>query len=129
MQPLFQKITNHYQAQLPFVVFCKPNSDKLIGLFQKNDTLHLITDYTESGFAMVSFDGTEKYIIPADESDVYIEKFETAALQYPKKTDSSVNKTEKKAFELLVEKAINAIGNNEFKKVVLYITTTFLFFF
>lgn len=100
-------------------MYCKPNSDVMIGVFQRDDTLHLITDYTESGFAFVSFDGEKKYLIPAEQSDIYVEKVSSDAFYLPNANAIATNDLEQKAFEMLVEKGIQAIENQIFDKVVL----------
>jgi len=100
-------------------VYCKPNSDVMIGVFQHDDALYLISDFTESGFAFVSFDGEEKYFIPSEQSDVYVEKVGSDAYYLPSTTAVERNDLEKKAFESLVKKGIQAIENKTFHKVVL----------
>ena len=119
MLSLFQKATTHFHAKLPFVVYCKPNSDKLIGVFQNDSVLYSIEDFTENGFAFVSFDGTKKCIIPSEHSDVYVKNIEEITFRYPKNDDLPVDDLSKNAFELLVKKGVEAIRKNEFKKVVL----------
>ena len=100
-------------------MYCKPNSDLMIGVFQHDATLHLISDFTESGFVFVSFDGEEKYFIPSESSDVYVQKISSDAFQVSKNTAIIANDIEKKSFESLVMKAIEAIKIGSFDKVVL----------
>src|SRR6478672_7785169 len=119
MLSFFQKIKVHYHARLPFVVYCKPNADKLIAVFQNDDKLYPIGDFTEDGFAFVSFDATKKYLIPADKSDVYVEQLGNDVFHYPKNSDLPFDAATKNTFEALVAKGIDAIQNNDFKKVVL----------
>ena len=119
MLSLFQKVADQYHNKLPFVVYCKPNSDAMIGVFQNDDVLHSISDFTESGFAFVSFDGSEKYLIPAKHSDVFVEKISLDAFYFPNDVTIATNNFEKNAFEALVEKGIKAIENKAFDKVVL----------
>ena len=33
MELIAEKAKNHFKQSLPFVLFCKPNSDKVIGFF------------------------------------------------------------------------------------------------
>jgi isochorismate synthase len=58
MISLVDKIVLQHQQNLPFVVYSKPNSDTVLGLFQQNDTLFEVRDYTEKGFVFASFDGS-----------------------------------------------------------------------
>lgn len=100
-------------------MYCKPNSDVMIGVFQHDDALHSISDFTESGFVFVSFDGEKKYFIPSETSDVYVEKVSSDAFYVSKNTAITLDDREKNAFELLVKKGLEAIDNGTFDKVVL----------
>jgi len=119
MLSLFQKVAHHYTNKLPFVVYCKPNSDAMIGVFQNDDALYSITDYTESGFAFVSFDGEEHNFIPFESSDVYVEKVSSEVFYVSKDTFLTTKDSEKYAFESLVKKGLEAIKSGTFQKVVL----------
>lgn len=119
MTVVFEKGRNWFSQKLPFVLYCKPNSNKLVGIFQKNDALFEITDYTETGFAFVSFDGKNKYLIPKKESDVYIVTVTETDCFIDSEVDLHYNLEAKVAFEHLVAKGIQAIEKNQFKKVVL----------
>jgi isochorismate synthase len=118
MSALFQKIKEQLNNQLPFVCYCKPNSDKIIALFQKNDALFDL-DATISGFAFVSFDDEKRYLIPENQSDVYFETVAISDFNYPKNSDSVFEETSKINFETLVEKAVHEIEIGTFEKVVL----------
>lgn len=119
MMDLFEKLHSHYQKELPFAVYSKPNSDATIGVFQHDVVLHSLSDFTEKGFAFVSFNGEEKYYIPSGQADVYVDQSAHLA-QYPAanqlpETDNGA----KEKFENLVAKGVAAIKNGDFKKVVL----------
>ncbi|MFM2010399.1 MAG: hypothetical protein RLZZ479_790, partial [Bacteroidota bacterium] len=73
MISLVDKIVHQHQQNLPFVVYSKPNSDTVLGLFQQNDTLFEVRDYTEKGFVFASFDGSQNYFIPEKESEQWSE--------------------------------------------------------
>lgn len=120
MISLVDKIALHQKQNLPFVVYSKPNSDTVLGLFQQNDMLYEIRDFTEKGFVFASFDGSQHYIIPENESEQWSEDWiannETISQkEYGTKDDVSAQIN----FQDLVEKGIQAIQNNEFQKVVL----------
>ena len=66
----FKKVIEQQQKNLPFVLYCKPNLDLIIGMFQQNDTLYEVVDFSESGFVFASFDGNKKYLIPKEHSEV-----------------------------------------------------------
>lgn len=119
MNDFFEKVKKQQDQKLPFVLYCKPNSDIIIGMFQKNDTLYNVVDFTEKGFVFASFDGNSAHLIPENQSEIIgvVWANETAAV-WNKKQDLA-SESEKNDFERLVSKGIQAIDNQEFKKVVL----------
>ncbi|MFM6938238.1 MAG: hypothetical protein ACKOXH_11225, partial [Aquirufa sp.] len=120
MISLVDKIVLHQQQNLPFVVYSKPNSDTVLGLFQQNDTLFEVHDFNEKGFVFASFDGSQNYIIPEKNSEQWSEEWransETIA---QKETGLDADVAAQTNFRDLVSKGIQAIQNNEFQKVVL----------
>lgn len=114
---LFEKVKKHKNSNLPFVVYSKPNSKKVIGLFQKNEALFELEN--QSGFAFVSFDNKERYIIPEDQSDIYFENISLKDYIFTTKSNASYFEQDKVDFENLVSKAIQSIENQKFEKVVL----------
>jgi isochorismate synthase len=120
MISLVDKMALHYQQNLPFVVYCKPNSDTILGLFQQNDTLFKVHDFTEKGFVFASFDGSQHYIIPENESEQWSEDWIVNNETIPQQDcDGKDDVSAQTNFEYLVGKGIQAIQNNEFQKVVL----------
>ena len=121
MSEIFKKITTQFKNKLPFVVYCKPNSEKTIAFFQKNNTLFEIENDDVSGFAFVSFNNLQRYIIPENECTIYFEKrLRNDYYLNPKQAASSKIDTQAKFdFEKLVDKALKSIAKNEFEKVVL----------
>ena len=121
MSEIFKKAKNHFAKKLPFAVYCKPNSNKIIALFQKNDTLFSLDNSEISGFAFASFDGKSNQIIPENESDIYFELYNQSDF-YLVNSDASFAEeliiSEKNIFENLVAKAIDKIKYGAFEKVV-----------
>lgn len=118
MSALFQKVREQFHQQLPFVCYCKPNSDKIISLLQKNDILFELKS-KDKGFAFVSFDNKEKYIIPDSCSDIYFETISKSDYVVSNNTVFHTDEAAKQHFESLVEKAVIEIENGTFEKVVL----------
>lgn len=119
MEININSIKNQIAQNLPFVLYCKPNSDTVLGLLQENNTLCEVIDFTEKGFVFASFDGQLKHLIPEDlSSNVTFdrESFGRADLE---ETIFEPDLKSKNAFEKLVNCGIEAIQNNQFKKVVL----------
>ena len=119
MSEIFRKARSHFEQKLPFVVYCKPNSDKIIALFQKNDTLFEIENTDACGFAFVSFDNLIRIFIPENQSDIYFENKEKRDFYGTKNNASEINVNAKDNFEKLVFDGIEAIKKKQFEKVVL----------
>jgi isochorismate synthase len=116
---ILDKVQKQLEQDVPFVVYCKPNSDTVIGLFQQNDTLYQVNDFSEKGFVFSSFDGSQTYIIPENQSERISAFWEKKEIALVSKEGSLTDETSKKDFVDLVTKGIQAIKSNEFKKVVL----------
>lgn len=119
MTDLFIKVKIQQGQGLPFVLFCKPDSDKVVGLFQKNDHLYFLENYEEKGFVFAPFDGEIIPFIPLEHSDVYVDKVRSTDYIFDTKPSNLNSATGKDFFEDNVSKAIEAINDNQFLKVVL----------
>lgn len=118
MTDLFVKVKTHQEQNLPFVIFSKPDSEKTIGFFQKNDHLYFLENFEKKGFVFSAFDSNIIPFLPLEHCDVLVEKnnFETYFFELRGNKDSL--KKGNDFFEELVEKSIEAIKNEVFKKVV-----------
>ena len=116
---VFDKIKKHYQKNLPFVVYRKPNETKVSGFFMNDDSLVFTTNFSESGFVFAPFDDNKPAILfPLEKSNFYQEIVELPdfdRLNYSFEADESSKNSHIKR----VEKAIDAINNNDLEKVVL----------
>ena len=119
MKIILEKATKQLAQNLPFVLYKKPNNANVIGLFQKNDSLFLVQDFTEKGFVFTSFDGNQNIIIPENQSEVSRVVYYKNKTDYPEIESNLPNELDRIHFKKLVTKGIQAIENNEFKKVVL----------
>lgn len=119
MTDLFIKVKTHQEQQLPFVLYVKPNSDKMVGLFQKNDHLYFLEDYAAKGFVFAPFDGDLIPFVPQKQSDVYVEKMALNDYLVANSVSPEIDETAKIVFENIVKRGIEAIGKGTFKKVVL----------
>lgn len=117
----FIELVSQFDAQLPFVAYRKPKMTTVKALLQDTDELHTVTDYTESGFVMAPFDDRKTTIlIPTAISKVISMTF----LPTDKSVNTIVIGLENKISEEnkhvdLVQKGIDTIGEETFKKVVL----------
>jgi isochorismate synthase len=119
MEQILAKAAQQLGQNLPFVLYKKPNSNLIKGLFQQNDSLLEASDFTEKGFVFASFDGNKTFLIPENQSERLSVVFPKKEITVIQKEDTVSNELAKKNFVNLVAKGIQAIENNEFKKVVL----------
>jgi isochorismate synthase len=117
-EPFFTSLQDHYNKELPFVAYSKPKSFQIRALLQKDQNLHKIEDYAESGFVFAPFD-IRKYafVIPLStsktlitEEDVLLEDFEAFKRKTSEGKDQHIT---------LVQKGLDAIANGNLEKVVL----------
>lgn len=115
----FKEVSNHYDQELPLVLYKYPAKTKIHGMLQFDNTLHKLVHMKQQGFIMVPFVGKENaVIIPKDSSkEIQCElssvssghSIEILELEYP----------EKQRHLSLVDSGVKAIENGKFQKVVL----------
>lgn len=118
MTDLFLKIKTHQEQNLPFVIFSKPDSERTVGLFQKNDHLYFLENFDKKGFVFAPFDSSTIPYIPLEFCDVLVDTNNAETYFFDAKDVESSSKIGNDFFEELVVKSVEAIQNDEFKKVV-----------
>lgn len=114
----FNYISEHYEKELPFVVYSKPNTFEVKTILQKDKTLYKIENYEESGFVFSPFDiRKDAILIPNSMSrtlltvdDIFVDEDEPITFD---------TKNDKVHHLNLVTKGIEAIVNDDIKKIVL----------
>lgn len=116
---VFKEITTSLEKQLPFVVYRKPKATAITGFFQKNDKVYYTKDYSESGFVFAPFDNNRfsSVLIPESQSE-FVEEAINFNVRFSKSTFFSSDDSRKQHI-CIVDKAIKAIKNKEFRKVVI----------
>jgi len=115
----FDRISEQFHNGLPFVAYRKPKEDRVQAIFQKDQELHYVNDFTESGFVFAPFDGEgPTVLIKRDECFV-----ETIAPS-PKFFEGSTvplwdQDLEKDVYLGIIKKAIDRIDLGALNKVVL----------
>lgn len=119
MNDFFSTIRKHQEQKLPFVIYSKPNSSLLFAFLQQDDTLYKVTDYSEQGFVFASFDEKQLILIPEKQSKIISTEQKEIKFDFNEIDDLGFDTEAKTQYEDLVTKGIDAIKNEEFKKVVL----------
>lgn len=118
MKSIFEKVSIQRKLHLPFVVYRKPNSKTLVGVFQKDDHLYFTDDFKEEGFVFAPFSGLP-VVFPLDKSDI---KFNTVYFDHELAVQDcliSENPIDKDRFIQLVQKGVEVINDGIFNKLVL----------
>jgi len=103
----------------PFVVYAKPNSNIVKGIFQKDDTLHYLDNYSQEGFALAPFDSSNKTVfIPLDQSKVFHQTWNYNTFSEDSILTTAYSNAEKNHFEKLVENMISEIRKGAISKIV-----------
>ena len=116
---LLARAKTHLEKELPFVLYSKPREFVLNAIFQADDTIHKVRDYTEQGFVFAPFLNDEKPILLKSEEVCQ------APLEFTSDKTADVNQDipsdfdEEARYSSLVEKAILEIRAGNYKKIVL----------
>lgn len=118
MSVLYQKAEEQFKKRLPFVLYSKPGETVVVGIFQKDASLHFTTDFKEEGFVFAPFQGEQFVLLPKEKSDVFTEAYTRIAIEN-NNTVFGADVAAKENFEQLVQNGVDAICKGNFKKVVL----------
>ena len=114
----FDQINKAIQSKKPFVLFSKPENRSIKAYIQTSSDIHIINDYSESGFVFAPFDSKKKsYYIPS-ETSVVIE-LDQPDFEVFSKTSSLFSMDSIDDHLNLVSKAIDEINTTDLEKVVL----------
>lgn len=115
-------VTNYLQhqleADLPFVIYRKPDTKSIYGFFQEDQTVHYAGDLSQSGFVFAPFDTLERAVLIPGEQPQKLE-VELSEPVLDTTFDATSFLDGKERHMTLVQKGIDAIKNAEMKKVVL----------
>ncbi|WP_298778008.1 chorismate-binding protein [uncultured Polaribacter sp.] len=116
---ILHTLENFYRKKLPFVIYRKPNSNIASGLFLKDDSLFFTSDFSEPGFVFSPFDSNQKSIIFfKNKADYFEEGINLDEISLSKNVFGD-DILSKENHINIVEKAIEKIKKNDFKKVVI----------
>ncbi|MBW1297238.1 chorismate-binding protein [Aquimarina litoralis] len=121
---LYLKIQSQLDQQLPLVIYKKPGENKVNSFLQEDAILHEVRSYETPGFVFAPFHSDEKTILIPEAKSVFLRA--TISIDTKKQlyfennfSNSKEDQTSENDHIVLVQKGIDAISNNLFKKVVL----------
>ena len=116
---LIEKISEHHDKRLPFVVFSLPDSNSVTAILQNSEELHSINYLTENGFVLAPFDYKENALfIPEAESEKIDAKIISAEFDLTP-VNISESQKEKDIYVEILDKTVKAIRSRKVKKVVM----------
>ncbi|MDM1044475.1 chorismate-binding protein [Myroides sp. 1354] len=115
---LYETWTQHIAADKPYVLYKKPGQTQVIGLFQRDNTLHQVEHFTESGFILAPFHEGIRFYIPLAHADKIEEEIPVEAVDFAAFDLDYEAQPAKANFEHLVGRCVTAIKNGQFSKVV-----------
>ncbi len=118
MDTIFSALKKHLDSKLPFAVYCKPGSDTITGVFQKNNVEYNTRDFFEEGFVFAPFEFEKAVLIPFKEADIITERADNQNIQETEPEAVVTDSNAKSEFEFLVKKSVEKIIEGTFKKVV-----------
>lgn len=114
---LLNKVLSHFQNQLPFVAYIKPNETILNGVFQNDAILHVFDN--EPGFLFASFHNEKNIVFPFSYSLLCEEEINFDIIENKIHFETQSDENTQITFENLVRKGVSEIENGTFQKVVL----------
>jgi len=124
VEDFFQLLQKHSKEKLPLVAYKKPKGTVLNGFLQRNAEVYYAETFLESGFVFAPFDSEEKNILfPLEHSEKISASIDLDNLNFEIiedfKSELSTQNESKRHHINLVKRAISAINDHSFKKVVL----------
>ena len=116
---LIDRASHFLDEELPFALYSKPNSGILNAIFQNDDEIHFVKDFTETGFVFAPFDvASNAILLKSDEMKTV--PIEVDVLPWEAvKSEVILNQADKEQHIDLITKALEKIQEGSLNKVVL----------
>jgi isochorismate synthase len=120
LEEFYKRVEAHYKNQLPFVIYRKPNKNRVNGKLQGNANLIFTIDFNEKGFVFSPFDAIDKTVLIPNEISEDLSASVGSNASNETSNAAACNVNDAKKFHInLVEKGVSKIKNSALKKVVL----------
>ena len=118
LQELQDRVASAWENNTPFVLYSKPNDSFVHGIFQKDNELRLVKDFSETGFVFAPFDLESPIVLlPADET--LSAEFQADAKLKESEEAPLTSDAGREDYLEIVENAISELNSGKLKKVVL----------
>jgi len=115
---ILQKISSHFNEQMPFVMYSLPESKLVTTYLQKDAELYATEEFEENCFVFTPFNYQKKsFCIPLEKSDAFETDFINESIQ-KKEVEIIEDDTKKEAYCEHIKKAIRVIKDRHATKIV-----------
>ncbi len=115
---LLDKIEAQYNNELPFVLYCLPNDEKLTCYFQKDTELYTVNNFSEKGVKLSPFNSKEPILCISEQNSEVVETKYNIEKLNREETTITESKLEQSSHKRLVAKAIKSIDGKLASKIV-----------
>ncbi|MFC7357452.1 isochorismate synthase [Jejudonia soesokkakensis] len=114
-----QKIKEHYESKLPFMVFAHPESNEITAYLFTSKINSRNDNFEQAGAILAPFDFADNaYFLPIDQTTTITTHVDLSSIHPMTEVPLNEDFLEKQAYEALVQKSIKTIQNTPLKKVV-----------
>lgn len=115
---MIETLVAHLKKNLPFVAYRKPNATITNIVFQHDDRVHEVSDFSERGFVFAPFDATQQAILIPFEDVQQVTIPDNSISEASTISENISAKAHQKHIDL-VAKGVERIQNSEIEKIVL----------
>ncbi len=119
LSDLLNRVESQLSSELPFVIYRKPNANKINTILQKDNQLYHTQSFTESGFLFAPFDVASPAVLIQPDEQIEVDFTGTKRENLNLDNNDIENQGQKEFHLNLVEKGIEQIKKGAFEKVVL----------
>lgn len=118
--PFFNDVKKHYKSQKPFVIYKKPNTNKLLGQLQHSINLSKI-DFQEKGFLFAPFSNKfhQRIFFKSNEASIIETNTSFDEIYFNEKKIATFKNPEKTQHIKLIDKSLEYLKSGALQKVVL----------
>jgi len=118
MKSIFGSVKNQQKLNLPFVLYKKPSSKIIIGVFPKEEHLYFSDDLSERGFVFAPFSGLP-IVFPIEKSKIEYGNIDGQHTKIDSNELTVFDESQAAHFKEIVAKAIAIMKEGEMDKIVL----------
>ncbi len=116
---MLKRVQKSFSEKFPFIIYAKPLSEQVNGIFQRDKELNYFQKFSQRGFVFAPFDDSEKAVIIPSENSDSIQEIWTENLDFERELlDNTYSESDKIQFEQLVRNIISEIEEGRISKVV-----------